>query len=91
VLPVCLYTFGMAIAMPSLSLLALELFPAQRGLASSCQSLLQMMVSASSAAFIAPLLWSSVGHMALGMAGALGLGALCFALSRRLHPQESHS
>lgn len=87
VLPVCLYTFGMSIAMPSLTLLALELFPAQRGLASSCQSLLQMMVSASSAGLIAPLLWSSVGHMALGMAVALGLGALCFALARRLpHP-----
>jgi hypothetical protein len=32
----------MSIAMPAMSLLALELFPARRGMASSCQSFLQI-------------------------------------------------
>ncbi len=39
--PLFVYTFGMSLAMPCLTLLALDPFPRQRGLAASCQFFLQ--------------------------------------------------
>ncbi|MBS0356449.1 MAG: multidrug effflux MFS transporter [Proteobacteria bacterium] len=80
VLPIALYNFGMAIAMPSLTLLALEHFPAQRGVASSCQSFLQMLVSAGAAGALAPALWDTVPGLARGATGCLLLGMVCFLL-----------
>ncbi|MCB1938832.1 MAG: multidrug effflux MFS transporter [Rhodocyclaceae bacterium] len=84
VVPIPLYTFGMALAMPSLSLIALDRFPARRGLAASCQSFMQMALNAFTAAITAPLLWASVAHMSFGMAGYLALGAVAFTLAHRL-------
>ena len=75
-LPVPLYTLGMALAMPTLTLRALDFFPDNRGMAASCQSFLQTMLSAGIAAFIAPALWGSRLGLALGMTGLGGLGAL---------------
>ncbi len=80
VIPIMLYTFGMAIAMPSLTLLALDHFPTHRGLASSCQSFLQMLFSSLTAGLVAPALWSSVTGLAAGMVGNLLLGLACFGL-----------
>ncbi len=82
VLPIMLYTFGLAIAMPSLTLLAIDHFPHHRGLASSCQSFLQMLVSSLTAGVIAPALWHSVGGLAFGMLGNLLAGLACFGLWR---------
>ncbi|WP_371323914.1 multidrug effflux MFS transporter [Dechloromonas sp. ZY10] len=76
ILPIGLYTSGMALAMPSLTLAALDLFPRQRGLAASCQTFLQSSFNGLCAALIAPALWSSARHLSLGMAGLLLLGAL---------------
>lgn len=83
VLPVFAYTTGMALAMPSLTLIALDLFPAQRGLAASCQSFLQSAANAIAAALLAPLLWSSPLKLALGMLTLLACGAIASALARR--------
>lgn len=79
VLPIGLYTTGMALAMPSLSLLILDLFPRQRGLASSCQSFVQMACNALSAALLAPLLWPATLTLALGMAAFLLAGGVAYA------------
>ncbi|NMF90718.1 MFS transporter, partial [Aromatoleum petrolei] len=79
VLPIMLYTFGMALSMPSLTLLALELFPTHRGLASSCQSFLQVGVNSLTAGALAPLLWHSPLTLAAGSAGFLTLGGIGFA------------
>ncbi len=84
VLPVMVYNFGMAVAMPSLTLLALEYFPANRGLAASCQSFLQMMTSAVSASLVAPALWRTVPGLAFGMLGFMALGLVGVALWTRL-------
>lgn len=78
------YNIGMAITMPSLTLLALDLFPQQRGLASSCQTFLQSSLNTVAAAVLAPLLWSSTRHLALGSAVLLCLGLLCTLLHTRL-------
>lgn len=77
VAPVALYNLGMALAMPSLGILALDLFPLRRGMASSCQSFLQVGVNALTAGLLAPLLWHSPLSLALGMSAfaALALGA----------------
>ena len=80
VLPIMLYTFGMAIGMPSLTLLALDHFPTHRGLASSCQSFLQMLVSSITAGLVAPTLWDSVGGLATGMLANLAVGLGCAGL-----------
>ncbi|WP_018988517.1 multidrug effflux MFS transporter [Aromatoleum toluclasticum] len=78
VLPIVLYTFGMALSMPSVTLLALDLFPSHRGLASSCQSFLQVGVNSTIAGIFAPMLWYSPLTLAAGMAGFLTLGGIGF-------------
>jgi DHA1 family bicyclomycin/chloramphenicol resistance-like MFS transporter len=82
ILPIPLYVCGMALAMPSLQVAALDLFPDRRGLASSCQGTLQTGTNAIAAALIVPLLWGSTLALALGMAGFLGLGLGCYLSPR---------
>lgn len=84
VLPLFIYTTGMSLAMPSLTLFALDPFPAQRGLAASCQTFFQSGFNSLSAALIAPALWGSTLTMALGMAGLLSVGGIAALLHQRL-------
>ena len=74
------YTLGMALAMPALSLMALDQFPLRRGLASSCQSFLQMGLNALVAGVLAPMVWATTLSLALGSTALTGTGALLFAL-----------
>jgi len=67
--PIVPYTLGMSLAMPSLSLLALDLFPGQWGLGSSCQALIQTGLNSLTAAVLAPLLWGSTLKLATGQLG----------------------
>lgn len=76
VMPIFIYTLGMSLAMPSLTLLALDPFPEQRGLAASCQTFFQSGANSIAAGLIVPLLWGSTLTLALGMAGLMGLGGL---------------
>ncbi|THF60786.1 multidrug effflux MFS transporter [Pseudothauera nasutitermitis] len=78
VLPVGIYNFGMALAMPSLTLLALDYFPDRRGMAASCQSFVQVGVNALCAGTVAPLLWTTPLTLGLGMSAFVTLGLLCF-------------
>ena len=87
VAPLFVYTFGMSLAMPCLTIFALDPFPAQRGLAASCQTFLQSGFNGLAAAVIAPLLWGSTRSLALGMGGLMlagGLAALARYRSRLL-------
>ena len=86
VVPIFFYTLGMAIAMPSLTLIALDPYAAQRGLAASCQTFLQAGFNAVVAALIAPLLWGSTLNLALGMAGLMALGGISAWQYQRLKP-----
>jgi DHA1 family bicyclomycin/chloramphenicol resistance-like MFS transporter len=83
VIPIFIYTFGMSLAMPCLTLFALDNFPAQRGLAASCQTFLQAGFNGIVAAVIAPLVWGSTLSLALAMAAFVSLGALSSYLQRR--------
>lgn len=89
VLPIALYTFGMSMAMPSVTLLALGLFPQRRGLVSSCQSFLQVGVNSLTAGVIAPLVWTTPLSLAAAMAVFLSLGVAAFVTWRvtRVRPQ----
>jgi DHA1 family bicyclomycin/chloramphenicol resistance-like MFS transporter len=84
VMPIFVYTTGMSLSMPSLTLFALDPFPAQRGLAASCQTFFQSGFNSISAALIAPALWGSTLTMALGMAGLLLTGGIAALLHQRL-------
>ncbi len=84
VLPIFVYVFGMAMAMPCLTLIALDPYPEQRGLAASCQTFLQSGFNAFAAGIIAPALWGSTLTMAFGMSLLLLLGGV----SAWLHQQQ---
>ena len=74
VLPIMVYNFGMALAMPTVSLLALDLFPTMRGLVSSAQAFVQTLLGVVSAGLVAPLLYHWPLGLALGMAAYLLVG-----------------
>lgn len=77
VAPLFFYTFGMSMVAPGVTLLVLDLFPAIRGIAASCQSFVQTMLAAVVAGLIAPLLWDSALLLA---SGQLALAAIALAL-----------
>lgn len=88
VAPILVYTFGMSIAMPCLTLLALDPFPKQRGLAASCQTFLQAGSNGLVAGVAAPFLWGSTLALALGMGALMLLGALSAWLYHRFTRQQ---
>lgn len=84
IVPLFVYVLGMALAMPCLQLLAMDLFPSRHGMASSCQGFIQSTINAVVAGLVVPLLWSSTLTLALGMASFLAVGLLAFALAVRM-------
>ncbi len=84
VMPLLVYTLGMSMAMPCLTIFALDPFPVQRGLAASCQTFIQSGFNSLTAALIAPALWGSTLTMSYGMAGLLLTGGLAALLHNRL-------
>ncbi len=84
VMPLFVYTTGMSLAMPNLTLFALDPFPAQRGLAASCQTFFQSGFNSLVAALIVPALWGSTLTMALGMTGLLLAGGMAALLHQKL-------
>ena len=89
VIPIMCYNFGMALAMPTITLLALDLFPTMRGLVSSAQAFIQTLISTLSAGLVVPLLYHSPLRMALGMAVFMVLGFVAWKkYSRDLQETE---
>ena len=83
VLPLFLYSFALSLAMPAMTLIALDHFPDNNGLASSMQSFVQMLVFALVSGMVAPLLFDSALKLALGVAAGVGLGLVCWLLAQR--------
>jgi DHA1 family bicyclomycin/chloramphenicol resistance-like MFS transporter len=79
VLPLLTYSFGMSLLFPTLTLLALDLFPAQRGLAASCQSFVQT-AGAAVISIVVTLIWGSTGSLALWQAIILVAGGALTSL-----------
>ncbi len=87
VLPIFLGGLGTALIFPVLALAVLDMYPQQRGLASSLQAFVQLMISTVVAGVISPLLSGRPLHLALGMAGFMLLG---FAFWYWEHRSERH-
>ncbi|MFC0133398.1 Bcr/CflA family drug resistance efflux transporter [Massilia eurypsychrophila] len=81
VLPLAVFTFGLAAAMPPIQLSAFALFPDNRGLTSSMLSFIQMLSFAIVSGVVAPLLFDSALNLSLGMMGGLVLSFICWRLS----------
>ncbi len=78
VLPVMIYSTGMALAMPSVSLIALDLFPQLRGMTSSLQGFAHSLFAGVTAGVVSPLVSGSALTLALAMGGLLLLGWLAW-------------
>jgi MFS transporter, DHA1 family, multidrug resistance protein len=82
ILPVALFNIGMALAMPILSLAALDRHSKIRGTAASGQAFIQMLLSTVSAGLIVPLVWGSVLGLAAAMLTYLLIGWLVIRQSQ---------
>jgi DHA1 family bicyclomycin/chloramphenicol resistance-like MFS transporter len=83
--PLMLYTTGMSLVAPSITLILMDQFPELRGTVSSLQGFTQTMMSSLVAGVIAPLVWGSPLTLALTMACFLCLGfGFRMAFRRRL-------
>jgi DHA1 family bicyclomycin/chloramphenicol resistance-like MFS transporter len=74
VLPLMVYGIGFAMAMPSISLITLDLFPTRRGMAASLQGFVSGMVNVLTAGVVSPLVWHSPRYLALGMLAMMLIG-----------------
>ena len=82
ILPVALFNVGMALAMPILSIAALDRHPKIRGTAASGQAFIQMLLSTVSAGLIVPLVWYAPSGLAWAMATYLVIGWLVIRQSK---------
>lgn len=82
VLPLALYTCGLAIATPPIQLAALSLFPDNRGLASSLLAFVQMMTFALVSGLVAPLLFGSAYKLAWGVTAGVVLSFVMWRAAR---------
>jgi DHA1 family bicyclomycin/chloramphenicol resistance-like MFS transporter len=91
VLPLFVYTFGLAVAMPAIQVGALALFPDNRGLASSMLSFIQMMSFALVSGLVAPLLFDSAFKLACGVAVGLVLSFVAWRCGQGSRAEDSHT
>ena len=81
-----IYGMGMALAMPSLTLMLLDLFPHNRGMAASLQACVQSMAAGFVAAIASPLFSASAAMLAFG-AILFAIAALVLWLAYLMLPQ----
>jgi DHA1 family bicyclomycin/chloramphenicol resistance-like MFS transporter len=81
VLPLMVFTFGLAVAMPAIQMSAFALFPDNRGLSSSMLSFIQMISFAIVSGLVAPMLFGSAFKLACAMLAGLALSFVCWRLS----------
>ena len=67
VLPIMVCSFGLALAIPGMTVATLDIFPEMRGLSSSLQSFAQMLIFAIISGFVAPLIYASAFELATGV------------------------
>ena len=93
VLPMSLAAFGVALVFPVLTLAILDMYPRQRGSASSLQAFTQLVLNAAVAGVLSPLVSQHGLHLALAMAGFILVGWAFWRwearVSRRFPPPPS--
>ena len=85
--PVAIYAFGWALMAPSITLMALDLHPDRRGMASSLQVFIASTANGIVAGVVAPLVMHSTRALALGAIAMLLIGLAAWVLVRRLWPE----
>jgi DHA1 family bicyclomycin/chloramphenicol resistance-like MFS transporter len=76
VAPVALYAFSVALMMPNVTVMALDCFPRNRGMASAVQAFVQMSNNALVAGIVVPLVATALSRFALAQGGFLVLAAV---------------
>jgi DHA1 family bicyclomycin/chloramphenicol resistance-like MFS transporter len=87
--PAAFYLMGMAIAMPNLSLMGLDCFPQNRGMASAMQSFTQMALAALVVGLIVPWVAVAVPTLALAMLLLNGAALLLWWVTPALRPHAA--
>lgn len=82
--PLVLYAFGVALAMPNITVMALDCFPRNRGMASAVQGFVQMAANAFVAGAAVPLFSRSVMGFAVGQAALVGMALLLWGIALQL-------
>ncbi|HEY0336882.1 MAG TPA: multidrug effflux MFS transporter [Burkholderiales bacterium] len=90
VLPLLFYGIGFSVIAPVIMLLVIDLFPAMRGLVSSCQSFTQTMLGALVAGVIAPLLWDHPLLLAGGQLGCVAIALALWLIGRSYQQSHQH-
>lgn len=80
VIPIFVYTLGMSLAMPAISIIVLDLFPTIRGTSASLQSFVTTLMNSIVSGVLAPILALSNKTLALGMLCLLGAGAISWLI-----------
>jgi MFS transporter, DHA1 family, multidrug resistance protein len=91
VLPLFLYSFALAISMPPMTLIALNHFPNNSGLASSMQSFLQMILFALVSGLLAPLLFDSAFKLACGVLACLAVSLIAWVIAQQSKEISTHA
>jgi len=81
--PLVLYVIGLALLMPSITVLALDCLPTHRGTAASMQGFLQMITNAVVASFAVPLLHAKWMNFVFGQFVFLSLALILWIWLRR--------
>ena len=77
-LPVAVFSFGWALMVPVVTLLALDQLPDRRGMASSVQASVGSLANAAVAGVVAPLVMHSTLALALTSLAMLGVGVVAW-------------
>jgi DHA1 family bicyclomycin/chloramphenicol resistance-like MFS transporter len=83
VVPIMIYGVGFAMAMPSVTLITLDLFPTRRGMAASLQGFVSGMVNVVTAGVISPAVSHDPRLLAVGMFALMLLGFASWRLFLR--------
>lgn len=91
VLPIGLTAFGVAIAFPLLTIACMDLFPDRRGGVSSLQMFLSLLVNATIAGLVAPLVHHSATVLAIGSTALTVVGMVLYFFARSAIPKTAAS
>lgn len=90
-LPIAIFAFGWALMVPVVTLLALDMAPDRRGLASSLQAVIASTANGFVAGAVAPLVMHSTLALALTSIGFMGIGLVAWFLVQRRWPETGHA
>ncbi|MBL8512287.1 MAG: multidrug effflux MFS transporter [Betaproteobacteria bacterium] len=84
VLPIFVYAIGSAMAMPSISLIVLDMFPTRRGMAASLQGFVSGIINALVAGLVSPAVSHSPLWLAIAMFALMLSGLSCWIFYSKL-------